>query len=114
MNRPRAQSNSEAKVDDVGVLDGIILSFEAELAGFLALGFAAVDDEFVVGDHLGANKAALDVAVNLARGFLRDRAQGDRPGAYLVFARSKKTDQIEERIGSADEALARRLVDADL
>src|SRR5690349_12739033 len=107
-------SNSEAKMDNIGILDRIILAFEAELAGFLALGFAAVSDEFVVGDDLSANEAAFDVAMNLARRLLCHSAPGNCPGTYLVFPRGKKTDQIEKRVGSTDEALACRLVDADL
>src|SRR5437762_6833599 len=100
---PREQElDGETKVDDVGILDEILFAFEPEFAGFLAFCFAAVNDEVLVGDHLGANKAALDIAMNFAGGFFGDSALGDRPGAHFVFPGGKKTDQIEQGVRDAD------------
>ena len=89
-------------MDDVDVLDEILFAFEPEFAGFLAFCFAAVNDEILVGDHLGANKAALDVAMNFAGGFWRTVPW------VIVQARTSsspavKTDQIEQGVRGADK-----------
>src|SRR5688572_3204542 len=55
-----------AEVDDVAVLDDVLLAFEAQLAGVAARGHGPARHERVVTDDLGANEAALNVAVNFA------------------------------------------------
>ena len=64
----------------------------------------------VVGDDLGADEAALDVAVNLAGGELRRRAARDRPGAALVFADGEERHVAEQVVagrGSRDRGRTR-------
>ena len=65
----------------------IFLAFGAEQAFFAGGGHAEADfSEFVIGDGLGADEAALEVGVYLA-GCLRSLgAVLDGPGAALVFA----------------------------
>src|SRR5258706_4478807 len=81
----RQESDVEAEMDDVAVLHGIVLAFEAELARLAAFGVAAVADEVVVGHNFGADEAALDVAVDLSGGLARRRPLPDRPRLDLVF-----------------------------
>src|SRR5438105_10410127 len=104
-------SDIEAEMNDVAVGDGVFLAFEARLTGLLALRLAAVADEIVVGDDLGADESLLDVAVDLAGGLLRDGAAPDRPGADLVFARGQEAHQVEQPVGGLHEAVARRSVE---
>ena len=54
-------------------------------------------------DHLRADEAARDVAVDLARGQLRRRAARDRPGAALVLAGGEERDVAEQVVGRADD-----------
>src|SRR5690348_17810773 len=61
----------------------------------------------LVRDHLGADEAALDVAVDLAGGLERGGPAADGPCAALVLARGEKADEVEERVARADEAGAR-------
>ena len=68
----------EADMDDVPVFDGILLAFQAQLAVLAALGVAAVVHEVVVVHDLGADEAALDVAVDLAGGLHGAGAAFDR------------------------------------
>src|SRR5438128_10958536 len=102
-------SDREAKMDDVAVVDDVVLPFQPELPRLAALHLAPQADEVLVGHHLGADEATLDVAMDLARGPQGRRAAADRPGAALVLARGEEADEIEERVAGADEAGARAL-----
>ena len=66
-NAERCHSGCVAEVDNVAVLDDVFLAFEADLAVFAARRHRAARDERVVGDHLGADEAALDVACGFRR-----------------------------------------------
>ena len=68
-------------MDDVAVLDDVVLALEPQLPRLAAPGLAPEPHEVLVGDHLGADEAALDVAVDLARRLEGGRAAADRPGA---------------------------------
>src|SRR5689334_1969638 len=92
-------SDIEAEVDDVAVGDDVVLAFEPELPRLAAARLAAVTHELVVRDHLGADEAALDVAVDLARGFHGCRAAADRPRPALVLAGGEEADEVEECVG---------------
>src|SRR5262249_12375270 len=63
---------------------------------------------------LCANEAAFYIGVDLARGALRYCAPLYSPGATFIFARCKKTDQIQQLVCSANEAVARRLRDTEV
>ena len=73
--------HGEPEVDDVAVLHDVVLALEPEFPGLAASGLAPEAYEVLVGDHLGADEAALDVAVDLARRLEGGRAAADRPGA---------------------------------
>src|SRR5439155_10526792 len=98
----------------VAVLHDVLLALEAELARFAAFRLAAVPDEVVEGDHLGADEAALDVAVDLAGRLERRRAAADRPGPALVLARSEEAHEVEEMVARTDEPVARARREADV
>jgi hypothetical protein len=74
-------------MNNIAVLDDVVFAFKSELSGFSAFRLAAKSDKVLVGNHLGADKATLNVAMNLSCSFTRDRPLSDRPGADLVFAR---------------------------
>src|SRR2546426_12631773 len=91
-------SHREPEMDDVAVLDDVVLAFEAELPRLAAARLAAVADEVVVGDHLGADEAALDVAVHAARAPAGGGAAADGPGSALVLPAREGADQVEQRV----------------
>ena len=57
----------ELKVEDVAVLHDIFLAFLAQLAGVARAGLAVQGDIIVIGDGFGADEAALEIGVDLAR-----------------------------------------------
>src|SRR5205814_8835634 len=110
----KTRLHSEPEVDDVTVLDDVVLALEPQLPRLAAPRLAPEAHELVVGDHLGADEAALDVAVDLARRLEGRRAAADRPGAALVLAGGEEAHQVEERVAGADEAGARALGEAQI
>ena len=74
---PSPKLHVEAEIDHVAVGDNVLLAFQAQLAGFAAFGLAAQLAEVVPAHDLGADEAALDIRVDLARGFLRGGAGAD-------------------------------------
>src|SRR5689334_9872374 len=113
-DRPRSALHGKPKVDDVAVAHDVVLALEAELPRLAALRLAAEADEVLVRDHLGADEAALDVAVDLAGGLERRGPAADGPCAALVLARGEKADEVEERVARADEAGAGALGEAEV
>src|SRR5947208_16535080 len=112
--RARRSSDREPEVDDVAVPHDVLLALEAQLPRLAALRLAPVADELVERHHLGADEAALDVAVDLAGGLERRRAAADRPGAALVLARGEEADEVEQVVARADEAVARALGESEV
>ncbi len=81
----------EAELDDVAVADGVFFALQADVAVlFGRLHRSLIGQQVVVVDHLGANKATLEVGVNLTGGGGRLHALGYRPRAHLVFARREE------------------------
>ena len=60
-------SHIEAEMHDVAVVDDVVGAFEAHLAGVLGALLAAVRDEILVGDGLGADEALLEIGVDARR-----------------------------------------------
>ena len=71
----------------------------------LARGHGAARDERIIRDHLGADEAAGDVAVDFAGGFLRHRAARNRPGAAFVFAHREERHVAQQVVAGADHAV---------
>ena len=95
----------EAEVDHVAVLHGVVAALEAHLARGARPGHALRGDQFGLGHDLGADEAALDVAVDQAGGFVGRVAARQRPGARLFAAGDgEEGDEVEQgdsRPGSA-------------
>lgn len=106
--------DSEAKMNDIAVLDDIIFALKSELAGFFTFRLTAQNNKVIVSNHLGTDKTALDVAMNLPCCFARDRSLSDCPRPDLVFAGRKKTYQIQEPVRRPDKSLPGRFLNANL
>ena len=104
----------EAEVDHVAVLDDVLLALAAQQALFLRRRDAAAADHVVEIDRFGADEAALDVGVDLARGLRSLGAVFDGPGAALVLAVGQEGDEAEQRVGALDEAVEAGFLNAEL
>ena len=98
---PRGEGNHgtldvEAEQHHVAVLDDIILSFRAQLAGVSRGSLAAERDVIVVSDRLGADEAALEIGMDGAGGLGRLGAFLHRPGARFLRAGGEEGDQVEQ------------------
>src|SRR5690606_4178782 len=102
----------EAEVHHVTVLDDIFLAFQAPFARFLGAGFAVVLDEVVVADHLGTDKALLEVGVDHTGRLGRGGADPDGPGTYFLHASGAVGLQVQQLIAGADHPVPTRLVHA--
>src|SRR3989338_10323587 len=56
--------NVKTEVHDIPILHDILLAFYPHLAGIFRALLALVFHEIVIGDHLGADEAALEIVVN--------------------------------------------------
>ena len=101
--RPSFQTLKRNK-QDVAVLDDIVLALGAHPARLLGAGLAAVADEILIGDGLGADEAALEIGVDDAGGLGRLGAFLDRPGARFLGAGGEEGDQMEQVVAGADDA----------
>src|SRR5690348_17624263 len=88
-------SDVEAEFDDVAVAHDVVLALDAGLARGPGGGQRAGRDQVLVGDHLGLDEAALEVAVDDAGCLRRRRANLNRPGPGLLRARSEEGLQAE-------------------
>src|SRR5438445_13513372 len=77
-------SHIEAEMHDVAIAHDVIGAFEAHLAGILGALLAAIEDEIVVGDRLGADEAFLEIAMDDPGCLRRLGAARDGPGARLL------------------------------
>src|SRR5689334_14761064 len=107
-------SRAEAELHDVAVAHDVVLAFDPGLARSPGGGQRACRDEVVVGDYLGLNEPALEVAVDDAGRLWRRRASLDRPGPGLLGASGKEglqAERAEPGLGQLDQA---RLTQAGL
>jgi len=95
----------EAEVDDVTVSNHVLLAFEAHLAVVATRSHRSARDQHVVGDDFGANEAALNVGMNLARGRLCRRSPRNGPGAALVVADREERQVAEQGVACANDAV---------
>ena len=104
----------KAEVDDVAILHDVVLSLDADEAFFTRCRDAAVGYEVVEVHDLGADEAALEVGVNLARGLRRLGTLDDGPGTALVGAGREESLQAEQVEGGLDEAVEATLALAEV
>ena len=90
------------------------LPSERILPASLRAGLAAELDEIVIGDRLGADEAALEVGVDLARRFRRLGAAVHRPGARFLRAGGEEGDEAEQLVAGVDHAGEPGLVEAEV
>src|SRR5687768_2284001 len=95
----------KAEVDDIAVLHDVFLTFQADFAVVAARSHRTARRQRLIGDDLGADEPALNVAVNFAGGKLRGGAARDGPGAAFVFADREERHVTEQVVGGADHAI---------
>src|SRR3954454_3505426 len=102
-------------VDHVAVLNDVVAALDPQGATVAGGGVAAGVDQLVPGDHLGADEALLDVAVNPARGLVCGSASRQGPGQrLLVGVGCEEADQIEQLESGSDQSLESGALDAEL
>src|SRR5215813_13969573 len=74
----------EAELDHVAVLHDVVLALDAGLARGARRRYRPGRDQVVVGDDLGLDEAALEVAVDHAGRLRGGRPDGDLPGPRLL------------------------------
>jgi hypothetical protein len=85
-------------VEYVAVLHDVLFAFKAQDALCARGRFAACREQVVPADGLGADEVMFEVGVNGACGLRGLGASCYCPGAALVFAGGKKTDQAQQFI----------------
>src|SRR6266699_7048514 len=95
----------KAKVGDIAILDDVVFAFETLQALFCGGGKRAAGHKVFKTRYLGANKATLDIGVDLAGGLGRLRSFSHSPGAHLVLACCQEGNQVEQAIADLDDAI---------
>src|SRR5690606_18440696 len=81
---PAPLSGRKPEMHHVAILNDVVLAFQAHLAGIARSCLAAIGDEIVVGDGLGANEALLEIGMDDASSLGRLCAGGHGPGPRLL------------------------------
>src|SRR5690606_6196949 len=108
---PRA-SDVEPEVQYVALLDPVFLALQAQAPGLARAGLAAVADEVLVGDGLGADEALLEVGVDHRGRLGRGGAGLHGPGADLLHPGGEVGLQAQQPVGGPDHAVETGLVQA--
>ena len=90
---------------DITVLHDVILAFQTQFSSLFCAMLPLVADEIVVSDHLGANKALLEISVNLSGGLWCGGTNVRRPGADLFYPGGEIGLQLEKLVSGADYAV---------
>src|SRR6266511_3907904 len=91
-------SDIEAEKNHIAVLNFVLLPFAAHLAGSARRLLSAQFYVIVIADGFSADEAALEVAVNRARGLWRFQAATDRPGVRLFQTGGEEGLETEELV----------------
>jgi outer membrane receptor protein involved in Fe transport len=111
---PADGSDVEAEVQNVAFLDPVFLALQPQPAGIAGAGLAAVLDEVIKADGLGADEALLEVGMDDGRGLRRGRAALHGPGADFLDPGGEVGLQAQQLVGGADDAVQARLVQAQV
>ena len=76
----------EAEMHDVTVLHDIVLALQAQFSGLFRAMLAVTGDEIVITDHLGTDKALLEIGVYDTCSLRRFSTNGDGPGPNFLGA----------------------------
>src|SRR5882762_9228086 len=106
----KANSDVEPEVHYVAVAHDVVLSFQPQLARFFRALLASARDVVAVRDHLGADKAALEVGVDDARRLRRGGADLHGPRAHFLRPGGEEGLEPEQRVTGADQAIEARLL----
>src|SRR2546425_2547303 len=99
-------------MNHIAILHDVVLAFQPEFTLLAASSFAAELRQVFESNNLGPYETALDVRVNHAGSLVGVRTALDRPRAAFVFSGGQKTYQVEQRVTSANESVARGLDNA--
>src|SRR2546423_11378872 len=88
------RSNIEAKIHHVAVPHDVIATLQARHAALAGGSIGAGGHQVVERGDLGADKAALHVAVDLPGRLRRPGALVHRPGVHLGLAGGKERDEL--------------------
>src|SRR5207245_9110155 len=91
----RQPSDVEAEERDIAVLHDIVAAFEPHLPAFASGGVGSRRHQVIVGNDLRLDEAALDVAVDDARGFRCPGPLANRPGPHLRIACGEERHEIQ-------------------
>src|SRR3954447_26420388 len=100
---PGFTSRGEAEMHHVAVGDDVVLAFQPEPAGIARARLAAIRHIIVIRDGLGANEAALEVAVDDTGSLRSLGAAPYGPGRRLLGAGSEIGDEVEKLIAGQDQ-----------
>src|SRR6188768_1518234 len=89
-------SDVEEKIDRIAVLNDVCFSFATKCAVRFCRGKTSGGDEIVIGNNLGANETALDIAMDRASCFDGADAALDGPGTTLIWSNRKERHQSEQ------------------
>src|SRR3984893_8976439 len=93
----------EAEDGGVAILENVLLTLDAKLAGGTRLGPASGVDQLLPANHFGLDEASLKVAVDGSRRLRCARPTADRPCPALGLARGQEGDQAEDGVCLAGE-----------
>lgn len=113
MRRDGGESDVEAEVHDVAVLDDVFLAFDGHLAGVAYGALAAEAYVVVVLDYFGADEAFLEVGVDDAGAAGCLAAAAECPGAHFVLAGGKECLEVQQLVGRTDQTAYAALLKAD-
>src|SRR5713226_4008272 len=93
------------EINHVAVLHDVLLALEPDLRVLAARGERAPPKQRIAPHDLGANEAALNVAVNFPGRQLRVSAAGDGPRAIFILADGEKRDITQQIVAGANHAV---------
>jgi len=105
----QAGAGVELEEDDVAVLDGVVASLLAVLAGGLGIHLAALRLEVLEVHHLGHDEALLEVGVNAPGGLRCLGALLHGPGLHLIRSGSEEVLQLQALVARHDDLLQHAL-----
>ena len=89
----------------IAIFDDIAFALDPHFACILGCNLAAQGDVILIGDGFGADEAALEIAMDHARGLWRGGAVADRPCAGLFRANGELGFQCQKVIARANKAV---------